>query len=179
MTAAAITQPVLCGMCGICAVCLCGIKPAWILGCAVCAVSTATRAGGRANGHHAQNTQNKTALSHGTDTAHTAHTAHPLRIKHLHDSHTAHQYPTYRTKEKMTEKQAKAVIRCTPENAAEVRDLVKRWPELDSLVRGLQITLTGSEQQVSKGLAGVMAENAPNAVFVETATAKGQPCSSN
>ena len=75
----------------------------------------------------------------------------------------------------MTEKQAKAVIRCTPENAAEVRDLVKRRPELDSLVRGLQqqglfpglralqITLTGSEEQVAKGLAGVMAENAPQA----------------
>ena len=186
MTAAAITRPVLCGMCGTCAVCLCGIKPAWILGCAVCAVSTATRAGGRANGHHAQNTQNKTALSHGTDTAHTAHTAHPLRIKHLHDRHTAHPYPTYRTKEKMTEKQAKAVIRCTPENAAEVRDLVKRWPELDSLVRGLQaqgmfpglralqITLTGSEEQVAKGLAGVMAESAPQAICANP-TEKARP----
>lgn len=87
----------------------------------------------------------------------------------------------------MTEKQAKAVIRCTPDNAAEMRDLVKRWPELDSLVRSLQaqglfpglralqITLTGSEEQVAKGLAGVMAENAPETVSGSTAAAKGQP----
>ena len=80
----------------------------------------------------------------------------------------------------MTEKQAKAVIRCTPENAAEVRDLVKRWPELDSLVRGLQaqgmfpglrglqITLTGREEWVGKGLGAVMAQNAPQAVLCGT-----------
>ena len=73
----------------------------------------------------------------------------------------------------MTEKQAKAVIRCTPENAAEVRDLVKRWPELDSLVRGLQqqglfpglralqITLTGSDEWVGKGVAAIQPQNAP------------------
>ena len=30
-------------------------------------------------------------------------------------------------------------------------------------LRALQITLTGSEEQVAKGLAGVMAENAPQA----------------
>ena len=87
----------------------------------------------------------------------------------------------------MTEKQAKAVIRCTPENAAEMRDLVKRWPQLDGLVRdlqaqgmfpglrALQITLTGPAEQVAKGLAGVMPENAPEPVSDETAAAKGQP----
>lgn len=86
----------------------------------------------------------------------------------------------------MTEKQAKAVIRCSPENASEMRDLVKRWPELDALVRGLQaqgmfpglrslqITLTGDEKKVAKGLAGVMPANAPNAVF-SSSTEKGQP----
>lgn len=187
MTPNAKKQPRLCGMCGTCAVCLCGIKPAWILGCAVCAVSTATRAGGRACGHHAQNSKNKTPLSHGADTAHTAHTAHPLQIKHLHDRHTAQPYPTYRTKEKMTEKQAKAVIRCTPENAAEMRALVKRWPQLDSLVRslqeqgvfpglrGLQITLTGPEEQVGKGLVGVMAKNAPQADSSDATPTGGKP----
>lgn len=84
----------------------------------------------------------------------------------------------------MTEKNTKAVIRCTPENAADMRDLVKRWPQLDTLVRGLQaqgmfpglrslqITLTGDEKQVAKGLAGVMPENAPNAVF-SSLNAKG------
>lgn len=85
----------------------------------------------------------------------------------------------------MTEKQAKAVIRCTPENAAEMRDLVKRWPQLDGLVRGLQeqgmfpglrglqITLTGDEKHVAKGLAGVMAENAPKPAFGENAASGG------
>ena len=68
--------------------------------------------------------------------------------------------------------QARAVIRCTPENAGEMRALVQRWPELNDLVKGLQaqglfpglralqITLTGDEKQVAKGLAGVMPQNA-------------------
>lgn len=71
--------------------------------------------------------------------------------------------------------QAQKTIRCTPENANEVRALMGRWPELDGLVRGLhqaglidglrsvQITLTGSENFVAKGLAAVKAENAPQA----------------
>lgn len=69
----------------------------------------------------------------------------------------------------------RAVIRCTPENAGEMRALVQRWPELNALVkslqaqglfpglRALQITLTGDEQQVAKGLAGVMPQNASSA----------------
>lgn len=70
---------------------------------------------------------------------------------------------------------ARAVIRCTPENAGEMRALVQRWPELNDLVKGLQaqglfpglralrITVTGSESQVAKGLAGVMPQNAASA----------------
>ena len=81
----------------------------------------------------------------------------------------------------MDEKQAKRVIRCTPENAAEMRDLVKRWPQLDALVhslqgqgvfpglRGLQITLTGSDEWVGKGLGAVMEENAPVVCVQEVA----------
>ena len=73
------------------------------------------------------------------------------------------------------QQQATATIRCTQENAHEVRALMGRWTELDTLVRGLhqaglvdglrsvQITLTGSEEFVEKGLAGVKAENAPQA----------------
>lgn len=80
----------------------------------------------------------------------------------------------------MTEKQTKAVIRCTPDNAGEMRALVKRWPELNALVtslqaqgvfpglRGLQITLTGREEWVGKGLGAVMAKNAPQPVLCET-----------
>lgn len=71
------------------------------------------------------------------------------------------------------------VIRCTPENASEMRALVQRWPELNALVknlqaqglfpglRGLRITLTGDEKQVAKGLAGVMPQNAPEAAKSE------------
>ena len=74
----------------------------------------------------------------------------------------------------MTE-QARKTIRCTQDNAHEVRALMGRWPELDGLVRGLhkgglidglrsvQITLTGSENFVAQGLAAVKAENAPQA----------------
>ena len=75
----------------------------------------------------------------------------------------------------MDEKQVKRVIHCTPDNVAEVRALVRRWPTLNTLVetlqakdlfpglRNLQITITGSEESVSKGLGAVMPENAPMA----------------
>lgn len=76
----------------------------------------------------------------------------------------------------MDEKQVKRVIHCTPENAAEMRDLVKRWPQLDTLVhslqgqgvfpglRGLQITLTGTDEWVAQGLSAVASENTPKGV---------------
>lgn len=71
----------------------------------------------------------------------------------------------------MDEKQVKRVIHCTPDNVAEVRALVRRWPTLNTLVetlqakdlfpglRSLQITITGSEEW----LGAVMPENAPMA----------------
>ncbi len=74
----------------------------------------------------------------------------------------------------MTE-QARKTIPCTQDNAREVRALMARWPELDGLVRGLhqaglidglrsvQITLTGDEKFVAKGLGAVKEENAPQA----------------
>lgn len=58
-------------------------------------------------------------------------------------------------------------IRATPDNAPEMRDLVKRWPQLNDLVRslqaqnlfpglrGLQITLTGHPDWIAKGLGAV------------------------
>lgn len=72
-----------------------------------------------------------------------------------------------------TQKKAQATIRCTAENANEFRAMVQRWPELGALVkglqqhgifpglRGMQITLTGSESYVAKGVGAVKAENAP------------------
>ena len=68
-------------------------------------------------------------------------------------------------------------IRITPDNATEARDLVKRWPQLDSLVRSLQaadmfpglralqITLTGPADYVAGGLGAVMPQNAPSGDF--------------
>lgn len=73
----------------------------------------------------------------------------------------------------MDEKQAQRVILCTPENVDEMRSLIKSWPKLNALVRGLQaqgvfpglrglqVTLTGTDQCVAKGLGAVMPENAP------------------
>ena len=70
----------------------------------------------------------------------------------------------------------KKVIRCTPENARDMQQAVKAWPELHALVqhlqeqdlfpglRALSITLTGSEALVGKGLAAVAEINATRAV---------------
>lgn len=78
--------------------------------------------------------------------------------------------------ENPTQPLAKKVIRCTPENAAAMQQAVKAWPELHALVqdlqaqnlfpglRALQITLTGNEQFVAKGLAAVAEINATRAV---------------
>jgi len=67
---------------------------------------------------------------------------------------------------------ASRTIRCTPDNAFEMQQAVKNWPELHALVqhlqaqdlfpglRGLQITLTGSESFVGKGLGALTADNA-------------------
>lgn len=59
------------------------------------------------------------------------------------------------------------VIRCTEVNAHEFKALIRRWPELRTLVlalqaadlfpglRGMQLTLTGAPEWVGKGLAAV------------------------
>lgn len=66
-------------------------------------------------------------------------------------------------------------IRCTPDNAAQMQQAVKAWPELHALVqdlqaqnlfpglRGLSITLTGSDALHARGLAAVAAINATRA----------------
>lgn len=67
--------------------------------------------------------------------------------------------------------EAKRVIACTEANAAQMREVVKQWPQLNALVkglqaqgvfpglRGMQITLTGSEATVAKGLDALTGEN--------------------
>lgn len=69
----------------------------------------------------------------------------------------------------------KKVIPCTPENAAQVRAVVKRWPQLHALVQSLQaaghfpglrslrFTLTGHASYVEQGLAALLQENAATA----------------
>lgn len=64
-------------------------------------------------------------------------------------------------------------IRATPDDAAALRALVQRWPELHALVqqlqaaqlfpglRSLQISLTGAPQWVAQGLGAPLPENAP------------------
>ena len=71
---------------------------------------------------------------------------------------------------------AKKVIRCTPDNAAQMQQAVKAWPELHDLVQSLQaqdmfpglralsITLEGSAEFVGKGLDAVAEINATKAV---------------
>ena len=68
---------------------------------------------------------------------------------------------------------ATRTIRCTPDNAREMQQVVKNWPELHALVqslqaqdlfpglRGLTVTLTGPESFVGKGLGALIPENAP------------------
>ena len=104
-------------------------------------------------------------------------TTYVIRHTAQHTAHTAHPYSSTHFLKKMTaeapEKKVERVIRCTPDNAPEFRDLVKRWPELNDLVRSLQaqglfpglramqIRLTGREEWVGKGVAAIQAENAP------------------
>ena len=64
-------------------------------------------------------------------------------------------------------------IRCTPENAGEMQQMVKQWPELHALVqqlqaqnlfpglRSLSVTLTGPQSFVDGGIDAVNQLNAP------------------
>lgn len=70
---------------------------------------------------------------------------------------------------------ATRVLRPTLETAGQWRAAIRRWPELDALVcglqaqnlfpglRGMRITLTGSEDWCAKGLDAIGAQNAPAA----------------
>lgn len=67
--------------------------------------------------------------------------------------------------------EVKRVIACTEENAAQMREVVRQWPQLQTLVTGLQaqglfpglramqITLTGDAGVVGKGLDALTGEN--------------------
>ena len=86
----------------------------------------------------------------------------------------------YRTKVKMDGKKQTALIRCTPENAKKFQEVVKSWPELHDLVkslqeqdlfpglRAMQITLTGDEKELSKGLDALIEKSASTAPKTES-----------
>lgn len=71
---------------------------------------------------------------------------------------------------------SRRTIRCTPENARQMQQAVKAWPELHALVqtlqaqslfpglRGLSITLDGPPEFTAKGLAALTDQNASKAV---------------
>lgn len=72
----------------------------------------------------------------------------------------------------MEEKHRTRTIRCTPDNAREMQQMVKQWPDLHALVQGLQeqdlfpglrnltVTLTGPESFVARGIDAVNELNA-------------------
>lgn len=176
MTDFTLSRSVLCGMCGIQCGIPCAIKPLIYKACAVCAVSILTRT-------HRRTCVCMRVRVHAhvcRHTAHTAHTAHANQIKHLHVSPYRTTHPTYRTKVKMNGKKQTALIRCTPENAKKFQEVVKSWPELHDLVkslqdqnlfpglRAMQITLTGDEKTLAKGLDALIEENASKASKTES-----------
>lgn len=67
--------------------------------------------------------------------------------------------------------EVKRVIACTPQNVAQMREVVRQWPALHGLVEGLQaqgvfpglralqITLTGNEATVARGLDALTGED--------------------
>lgn len=93
----------------------------------------------------------------------------------LHTLHTPFKSMTYVEKEAAQmgahPAQGQRTIRCTPENAKEMQQAVKNWPELHSLVkdlhaanlitglRALQITLSGPPEYLAKGLGALLPEN--------------------
>lgn len=64
--------------------------------------------------------------------------------------------------------EVKRVIACTEENAAQMRAVVKQWPQLQALVSGLQaqgvfpglrgveVTLAGTQAVVDQGIDGLI-----------------------
>ncbi|TXH90342.1 MAG: hypothetical protein E6Q78_05210 [Rhodoferax sp.] len=67
--------------------------------------------------------------------------------------------------------QGQRTIRCTEENAAQMQQAVKNWPELHALVkdlhaanlipglRAVQITLSGPPEHLAKGLGALLPDN--------------------
>ena len=146
------------------------IAPKWLilLGRAACAVSIAyspmcacVGARVQAGAHRRAGAQSRTCRTSRT---------HPYQSMTYKKNDAAHGLVHTAQSEK-NDAPVKKVIRCTPENVGEMRDLVRRWPQLNQLVRdlqaqglfpglrGVEITLQGRKDYVAKGLGAVLPEN--------------------
>lgn len=140
--------------------------------CAVCAVSALRVCAGvrapvrvQARTHACAGAQPRTYRTPRTGLTHQALTRYTMPHSTPHIPHTpSHPSPKKEGAAVEGEEGARRVIACTPDNARQMADLVRSWPELNSLVRGLQaqelfpglramhVTLTGSAEFVSKDL---------------------------
>ena len=190
----AITRPALCAMCGMPCGIKCAIKSLILKGCALCAVSALTGVWAGVRTCLRVHVRRHVRV-HAAHSAHTAHPAPRLTSMPHRMAHFIPHNPLFERKEMLKEEieqgKAKKVIRCTPENAAQVQAIVKNWPQLHTLVkdlqaaghfaglRSLQFTLTGSESYVGKGLGALLQPNAATAPKTPPAantTQKGATC---
>lgn len=157
--------------------------------CAGCAGSIAVS---RACARRAKPTPHKRTHAH-TYTLHTLHTLHTLdSYTYFHASpctdactpctdtlaHAPNSFIHSFESKKMEETPkacapaATRTIRCTPDNARDMQQMVKQWPELHALVqdlqahdlfpglRGLSVTLTGPQEFVAGGIGAINQLNA-------------------
>ena len=162
----------MCGMCGMPCGIKCGTKSLIYIACAAWTVSILLTSCVPVRACACMRTPACTRLH----TAHTAHTAHAPIHAGLRDFAYRTTYPTYRTKKNMGCQSNTRTIRCTEDNLSDFKKMVREWPELHSLVKGLQaqgyfpglramqITLTGSAEYLAKGIDAIHQENASSAL---------------
>lgn len=98
--------------------------------------------------------------------------SHVMLHRLLHMLHTRPSTPYFCFLKKMMEETQTKTIRCTPENAREMQQMVKAWPELHALVqtlqaqnlfpglRALSVTICGPESFVAGGVGAIAHINA-------------------
>lgn len=165
-------RPQLWGMWGKSWGMVCGIKSLIHKGCGACGAThlTGACAGMRT---HMRACVCRCVHVHAPHTPHAPHIKRDKDLQHmfapLPAPHIPHN-PFFKGNEMLEEE--KRVIRCSPNNTAQMQRVVRNWPQLHSLVKGLQaqglfpglrslqITLTGSPEFVGKGLGAIDSENA-------------------
>lgn len=174
-------HPCLCAMCVMVCAMPCGNKLLIRKACALCAASASMCVGAGVR-MCVRMRACVYAVMHGAHNAHSAHTLHIKHLRHFHAAQVAAHIPhnLFFKGEEMGE--VKKVIACTPENADQMREVIRQWPALHGLVtglqqqglfpglRGLQITLTGPQEVVDKGLDALTGENG---LLARSASAQG------